>query len=93
MIATLRRTRCRTRTLLSSLALSLVLASTTASVVPAAPEAVSPEVEVALARLTALRAATIEPTMQKLISKGSALKHKPPNNPTVLSSMCKSFRL
>jgi hypothetical protein len=48
---------------------------------------------VALARLTALRAATIEQTMQKLISKGRALKHKPPNNSTVLSSMCKSFRL
>ncbi|MGA7927950.1 MAG: hypothetical protein WCA20_18420 [Candidatus Sulfotelmatobacter sp.] len=48
---------------------------------------------VALARLTALRAATIEPTIQKLTSKGRALKPRPPNNSTVLSSMRISLRL
>lgn len=47
---------------------------------------------VALARLTALRAATIEPTTQKLISKIRAPKHKPPINSTVLSSMRTSLR-
>jgi hypothetical protein len=50
-------------------------------------------VTVALPRLTARRAATIEPTIQKLISKGRAIKHKPPSNSTVLSSMHATFRL
>jgi len=46
-----------------------------------------------LPRLTDRRAATIEPTMQEPITKVRALKNKPPNNSTVLSSMRTSLRL
>jgi hypothetical protein len=48
---------------------------------------------VARLRLTARRAATVEPTIQKPISKSRALTNKPPSNSTVLSSMHASFRL
>ncbi len=42
---------------------------------------------IALPRLTARRAATIEPMMQKLIRKASALKHRSPSHSSALSSM------
>jgi hypothetical protein len=46
-----------------------------------------------LPRLTARRAATIEPTIQEPITKVRALKNRPPSNSTVLSSMRTSLRL
>jgi len=72
---------------------SIVRSSNTVTSAPKAKISFTSSPSPSFSRLTAHRAATIEPTIQKMISKVRAPQKRPNSNSTMLSTIGMSFRL